>query len=369
MNVAVRNPFRPSFGITPPVVAGRQAVVANVGIALREGPGSPYRFALISGARGSGKTVLLNLLEDEARSAEWKVIRVPSSRDMITELRDVALPRLLSELGLREPRTRVTGGSITGIGSVTTETTESAPPRESLRTLLRQVCSVLDEQESGLMLTLDELQASSPDNLHLLTDALQDVVRDDLPIALSVAGLPFEISELLDLPGTTFLRRAMPIPLDPLSDDDVSATLQSTASSAGRPFSPEALSAAASECAGYAYLIQVIGSLAFTLSDPGGITTEHLHRSLPLVRERMGMQVHQPALRGVPERELEYLRAMSQLGAPTATGDIASIMGIPANQQSTYRRRLLERGLIRPHGHGSVDFALPYLGEFLRRTD
>lgn len=65
------NPFRPSFGITPAVVAGRDGLVASVGMALREGPGSPYRFTLISGARGAGKTVLLNLLESEATSAGW----------------------------------------------------------------------------------------------------------------------------------------------------------------------------------------------------------------------------------------------------------------------------------------------------------
>ncbi|GAB3694080.1 ATP-binding protein [Corynebacterium nasicanis] len=359
------NPFRPSFGITPAVVAGRDGVVANVGIALREGPGSPYRFTLISGARGTGKTVLLNLLEDEATTAHWQVIRIPASRDMITELRDVSLPHLLSNLGGSQRERTITGGSIAGIGSLTTEV-KSQPPTESLRTRLREACTLLAAGDSGLLLTLDELQSASPDDLHLLSDALQDLVRDELPVALAVAGLPFEIAELLDLPGTTFLRRAMPIQLGTLPDSDVSETFQATARTGGRIFTDDALQLAVAACRGYAYLIQVIGSISWVFADEDAISEDSVRRALPQVRERIGIQVHQPALRGLPEREREYLEIMASTGAPTPTGDIAATMGIPTNQQTTYRRRLIERGLITPSGHGLVDFGLPYLGDFLR---
>lgn len=360
------NPFRPSFGITPTVVAGRESLVANVGLALREGPGSPYRFTLISGARGAGKTVLLNLLEEEALTTGWHVIRVPASRDLITELRDVDLPRLRRVLDKNPPRRTITGGSIAGVGSISTEVTEPIPPAESLRTLLRAVCALLGRRDSGLFLTLDELQSATPEDLHQLTDTIQDLVRDELPVALAVAGLPFEIAELLDLPGTTFLRRAMPIQLGPLPDDEVARTLEATAATGGRSFTAEALARGVESCAGYAYLIQVIGSISWALADGDTIGHADVEKALPLVRERIGMQVHQPALRGLPEREREYLEAMTTLGTPTSTGEIAAAMGIPANQQSTYRRRLIERGLVRASGYGHVDFGLPYLGEFLR---
>ena len=91
--MAPRNPFRPSFGITPTVVVGRKLVTMNVGLALLEGPGSPYRFTLVSGPRGSGKTVLLNLLEEEARHRGWTVLRVTSSHDMVDDLVATDSPR------------------------------------------------------------------------------------------------------------------------------------------------------------------------------------------------------------------------------------------------------------------------------------
>lgn len=60
------NPFRPGFGISPRVLAGRDDLLTEFGIALDEGPGSPLRSVLVSGARGMGKTVVLNELEDLA---------------------------------------------------------------------------------------------------------------------------------------------------------------------------------------------------------------------------------------------------------------------------------------------------------------
>lgn len=225
--------------------------------------------------------------------------------------------------------------------------------------------SLLDSRGGGLFLSLDELQSASPEHLHVLTDAIQDLVRDELPIALTVAGLPFEIAELLDHPGTTFLRRAVPVPLTALSRDEVESTLRDTALRGSKRFDDDAAYLGAEATQGYPYLVQLLGSVAWALAGEE-ITAETIDAALPLVKDRMGLQVHAPALRGIPGRELEYLAHMARGTRPMPTGEIAEAMGIPANQQSTYRRRLIERGLIAPAGYGRVDFALPYLGEYLR---
>lgn len=363
--MAPRNPFRPTFGIVPEVVAGRTSTVAQVSLALDEGPGSPYRFTLISGARGSGKTVLLNLLEKESCERGWTPLRVTASTAMLDKLLHTDLPKLLAQAADSPHRTQITGGSLAGLGSVTVERTRRYPYQESLHSLLREAVSLLDSRDGGLFLSLDELQSASPEHLHILTDAIQDLVRDELPIALTVAGLPFEIAELLDHPGTTFLRRAVPVPLTALSRDEVERTLRDTALRGSKRFDNAAARLAAEATQGYPYLVQLLGSVAWALAGEE-ITAETIDAALPLVKDRMGLQVHAPALRGIPERELEYLLRMTRGTRPMPTGKIAETMGIPANQQSTYRRRLIERGLIAPAGYGRVDFALPYLGEYLR---
>ena len=61
------NPFRPGFGVSPRVLAGRDELLEEFDTALDEGPGSPLRSVLVSGARGMGKTFILNYLEEAAR--------------------------------------------------------------------------------------------------------------------------------------------------------------------------------------------------------------------------------------------------------------------------------------------------------------
>ncbi|MDR1237099.1 MAG: ATP-binding protein, partial [Propionibacteriaceae bacterium] len=70
----VQNPFTPTFGVTPPMLAGREEELAAVAQALHSGPGHPARAAFFTGARGTGKTVLLNAVEELASDAGWTVI-------------------------------------------------------------------------------------------------------------------------------------------------------------------------------------------------------------------------------------------------------------------------------------------------------
>ena len=60
---SMQNPFTPSFGVSPPLLIGRDDVLARFGEALEDGPGSPGRATLYTGARGTGRTVLLNAVE------------------------------------------------------------------------------------------------------------------------------------------------------------------------------------------------------------------------------------------------------------------------------------------------------------------
>ena len=61
------NPFKPTAGMNPPELIGRDTVLDDFAEALENGPGAPDRLMRISGVRGTGKTVLLNALGDLAR--------------------------------------------------------------------------------------------------------------------------------------------------------------------------------------------------------------------------------------------------------------------------------------------------------------
>lgn len=363
-----QNPFRPTFGVSPVVVAGRKATLFHIETGLLEGIGSAYRFTIVSGLRGSGKTVFLNQAEELAQQHGWEVVNVPVAGNMIDSLVASELPELLNRLKGGKRRWSIEAVEINQIGSISFSDDKEHQGFPTLRSLLVEACEILTARGAGLLLSLDELQAAHPSYLHHLSEAIQLAARKKLNIAFCFAGLPEEINTLLDHSGTTFLRRAIPIVLEKLSPEDVASTLQETARSGGKAFSESALALATSLCDGYAYLIQLIGSLAWTYSTDNTINEETVASIKAHAIDRMGAQVHTPALRAVPDRELAVLVAMAQQDGPAVISRIVELTGIPSNQVSTYRRRLIDRGLIEPKGHGIVDFTMPHMGAHIRNN-
>ncbi|GAA1173705.1 AAA family ATPase [Ornithinimicrobium humiphilum] len=365
--VSGANPFRPSFGVSPRVLAGREDLLSDFDVALDEGPGSPLRSLLVSGARGMGKTVVLNELEDIARTRGWLVVRLPEGDDLLGELESSTIPALLAEHDATAVRRRVTGGGIGPVGSITTEVDDRYPVRHSLAQLLGRLLDLLAEHETGLLFTLDEVQAARPDVVGRFAATYQHLVRDDREVAFAAAGLPTGIDSLLRQAGTTFLRRAERIHLATLTDDDVRTAARATVVDAGRTIGEPALDRYVEVVHGYPYLLQLVGYHAWRV-DPQReeITADDVERTLPLVIERMGRLVHAPAIGPLPEGQRRYLRAMAVDDGPASTRTVAERMGVPMQQQNVYRARLIDRELVQPAGHGYVDFTLPYLREHLR---
>jgi hypothetical protein len=80
----------------------------------------------------------------------------------------------------------------------------------------------------------------------------------------------------------------------------------------------------------------------------------------------MGSLVHEPALADLSPVGRSFLLAMAQDDGPSHMGDLARRLRVDANYAGQYRLRLLAAEIIQPAGYGSVDFALPYLREYLR---
>lgn len=361
------NPFRPTFGASPLVWAGRVTVLTDFERAITGAAGNPDRSILISGSRGIGKTVLLTELEEIAQRQGWIVLRA-SAREQITEsLIQSAIPEAINRLSPPQRR-RISGVSVAGIGSVRTEV-ESNDPVPRLASQLRELISHL--RGTGVLITIDEVQDASPDDLTQVAVAYQDLVRDDLPVAVAMAGLTHGINALLDLPGATFLRRARHYELGPLTIDDARAALAETADDGGRQF--EDTERAAEFTRGYPYLVQLLGFLSWEAADELGTDRIDAHAvtvAIPRTLERLGVQVHQPALRDLPARQMEYLRAMATIEDESGASEIpvsaiAESLDRSVTSLSDIRARLIERDLITPAGWGLVEFAQPYLGQYL----
>ena len=83
-------------------------------------------------------------------------------------------------------------------------------------------------------------------------------------------------------------------------------------------------------------------------------------------RRRLGLLVHEPALRDLSGVDRTFLVAMAADDGPSRMAAIAERMEVDANYASQYRRRLIAADLICPAGYGRVDYTLPHLREYLR---
>ena len=359
------NPFRPTFGASPLYWAGRRVILDEFARAIDGNPGDPTRSLIIDGARGIGKTVLLTELEDIAAQRGWIVLRATGRHDMVRTLVDSTIPAKIRELAPPQGR-KVTAVSISGLGRVDTELTPGQDPTPTLITRLRDLLGHL--QGAGVLITVDEVQDADPDNLTQVAVAYQDLIRDDLQVSLAMAGLTHGVNRLLDLPGTTFLRRARRFELGPLTAEDARATLTATAEGSGRPFDEPGAAAAVEVAQGYPYLVQLVGYLAWNRS-AGTITADDVAAIRDEAVMTMGSQVHAPSLKGVPPAQLAYLRAMADLigdDADVASTAVAEAVGKKPNEATDTRGKLLDRGLIESPAWGRVAFTLPYLADFLR---
>ena len=84
-------------------------------------------------------------------------------------------------------------------------TTQLPPERQvEFRTLGDQLLRRLDENKTGLLITLDEIQDADRGELLHLAAVIQHFVRDGLPIGFVCAGLPSAISDLPNEGVATF---------------------------------------------------------------------------------------------------------------------------------------------------------------------
>lgn len=369
------NPFRPGFGVSPSVIASRDDLVADFRESLHQWPGDPLRALLISGPRGIGKTVLLNELEDAAHQEGWITLRAQPFA-IVDPLVQTTIPAAIASVTQeKQSTTRISQISIAGVGAISTSKSENTKsPLPTLITSLRELINALPD-ESGVFITIDEIQSASAKELWQLATTIQDLMRDNLPVAFAADGLPAGVAQLLSHSGTTFLRRATRIELKAVSPSKTAEVLRATAEIGGTAFEDAGLIAATTLTRGYPYFIQLLGSLLWQRAinnDRTVISEDDVYAVSDNAVKRLGQLVHSPAVHGLPEKELEYLNAMAKIQQglePVSSSAIADELGTANKSLSMVRQRLIERELIYSPRHGMLNFVIPHLGSHLRNAE
>lgn len=390
----VDSPYRPGFGARPAVFVGREAHLTRARTVLNRlvNTGMPASTAMVLiGPRGLGKTVMLDVIAEQAR--ERGLLAVQVALDDVSDGPQLLAGRLAA--AAEEParaagraawdavRGRLAQLSIeinAGVVKITSPPAEpgerrkrSASAREHVSGLLVSVAQLAQRGgRHGLVVLFDELQQARHDDLVVITNALQDASRaEGAPLAAFAAGLPDTPERVMR--ASSFTERFDFRTLQRLTRDEAERALLEPALHVGVTWEPAAASAVLDAAGGSPYLLQLYGDEVWSLADPepeDSLTIEQARVALEEGRERLHNGMFRGRWARTSEAERRLLLALAQTvdaDGVSSSRDYTRAAGRSTPQLSTTRQSLLDKGLIEAAGFGRLRFTTPGFDDFVLR--
>ena len=361
MSIRRRNPFTPTFGHLPFTFAGRDDLIDDVIEGLANQPGDPNRATIFIGPRGSGKTVLLTTIAEEASQMGWVAAEAVCHEGLLNDL----MYSLRSNAGhLLEPHSlsSITSIQIGPVGISREVLREDIP----WRFRFQQVVEDLNAQDVGVLFIVDEVDPSCKELIEFIA-FFQFFVTEDRDVAMLLGGLPSKVSDLLIDEHVSFVRRAFQRHLTSIPDADIRDAAQTTIEENGKRIDDDVLDRFVEAVKGFPYAMQLIGYHAWRYAGQNElITLANVEKSIVRCAQEMEYTIVKPTLRECSPREFEYLKMMAQDEGPASTSEIARRLGISMTNAANVRRRLIDRGIIKGQKMGYVVFDMPIIEDYLR---
>ena len=340
-----QNPFSLTFGKEPKTIISNSSIFDEIKDKfLSLNPSSTT--TLITGVRGSGKTVLLTRLckyFDEID--DWVVVELNPETDMLEYLASSIYEKCKYKYKFvkKDFSFSFKGISITLSGE---------NPISNVITLLEKMFDVLIKKNKKVLICVDDV--SNNQNVKTFVQQYQIFIRKDYPLFLLMTGLYENVRNLQNEKSITFLYRAPQINIGSLS-------LMSIAESFEDVFevSKEDAIILSKLTNGYAFAYQVLGYVLFEQNKKklDGNVLKEFDRYL---RE----YVYEKIYFDLPDKEKMIVNVLSK----SDDGSISYIMeNLKMNKEniSQYRDKLLKKGILVKNGWGKLNFALPRFKEYV----
>lgn len=383
----VRNPFAPGAGSQPPELAGRSEIIQNAETALRRVlQGRHDRSQMLLGLRGTGKTVLLNTIENMAEDLGFltSFIEAPEDRSL-TELLYPRMQQTLRRLSLLEnakDKAYRAMRALRGFASVfkvdVGDFSVSVDPEPGLADsgnlefdLSDMFVSIGEAAKAGgkgWCLLIDEVQYLKSDELSALIVAIHRIGQKQLPVIFFGAGLP----QLAGLSGDakSYAERLFSYPsVGALDEQSARSAIRGPVSSEHEEISDKALSQIVAVTEGYPYFLQEWGFQCWNITEASPIDVSDVATATSTALKRLDEGFFQVRFDRLTPKEREYVVAMAELGkGPYRSSEVADKLGEPPNRLGPRRAQIIAKGMIYSPQYGDIDFTVPMFDDYLRRN-
>jgi AAA ATPase domain len=382
-----RNPYAPGAGTKPPALVGRDKQIESFDILLeRLENGYAEQSMIITGLRGVGKTVLLDVFREKAEDRDWATVEweieksSPFAPKMAAHVRRALLQiapkarwtdRLLRAASILKSFTVTFSSDGAMTAGLDVEALDgrgdSGVLPDDLTDLFIAVGEAAHDQGVGVVFLIDEIQFLRAPELEALIVALHRCTRRSLPITLVGAGLP-QIPRLAG-EARSYSERLFRFPrIGELEPDDARDALVLPAREAGIEFAPEAVGFMVDYTQGYPYFLQEYGRIVWDETSASPVSADDVRSVLPLVEAGLDESFFRVRAERATELELRYLYAMAELGAkPQRASEVARRIERTVEQAGPIRSRLIDKGLLYTPGHGYAAFTVPQFDRYMLR--
>lgn len=340
----MNNPFSIAFGREPTQIVARDVELTPIYESFA-GNGLNSDSYIITGPRGSGKTVALSRLIDHYRDEkDWIVSRLNISDNMLEQLASKLYEEgKVKKLFLKPEFSFSFQGVTFSLGG--------DKPVTSVESFLSKIFAYLKKKGIKVLIAIDDVAPS--EELNKFIRAFQGFIIDHYDLKMVLTGLYGHVTKLTKVDSITFLARAPKINLKPLQ-------LTAVAASYTKIFSISPLQAAelAKLTCGYAFGYQALGNILFN---------EGKKCADDAVLEQYDALLFNMAYEFIwsetTQAEKEIMKAIAK--GFVSSSSLAKTLKVEPNWLSTYKKRLEEKGILNDASRGQYQFLLPRFKEFV----
>jgi len=378
------NPFRPGNGIIPPYLAGREKETLWFENSLESALSLPQNLVL-SGIRGTGKTVLLRKFEEICNKKKWLFVRREFNSklnqegeflnalltDIITKTKGVSLAKRLKKpvIGFKKDNTDNTEEDIIYILTQKYK----GPLGDKLEAILEDVYEPISEAEyNGLVLLYDEFHFIEDGKignnfpLSLLLESFSHAQQKGLRYYLVLSGLPPLFPNMVK--SKTYAERMFSVKnIGNLSREASQKAIRLPLKKSKIFFIDELINIIVEETQGYPYFLQFYPYYLIQNIPKKKIGLIEFNEMYPLILKELDGSFFSGRFNRASDSEQKILLEMAKLVPEIKFSELREKTKIDKNYLNQIMISLIEKGLIFRIGRGKYKFTLPLFEKFLLR--